>query len=73
MAQAEYVPSAIRALIPDTSNQPSTSPIGALRLITCALAHRLRFRQVIALLVDLRSPRTGGLRHFAEGFAGRAA
>jgi hypothetical protein len=73
MAQAEYVPSAICALIPDGSAQPSTNPIWVQRLIICVLAHRRRFRHVIALLVDLRFPRTGGLRHFAKGSAGRVA
>jgi hypothetical protein len=72
MAQAEYVPSAICALIPDASAQPSTSPSGAQRLMTYLLAQALRSRQVIALLIDLRFPRTGGLQYFAEGPARRA-
>jgi hypothetical protein len=44
MAQAEHVPSAIRAPITGASAQPSTSPIGGTqpRLITCLLGHLLR-------------------------------
>lgn len=75
MAQAEYVPSAIRAPIPDASAQPSTISIwGAQRLITCLLAHSLRpipvkdhdfdFKERANHLCPVRS---------AEDFAGRAA
>jgi hypothetical protein len=75
MAQAEYVPSAIRAPIPDAIAQPSTSPIwGVKRLITCLLAHSLRPTPVKDHDFDFKERADHlCLVHSAEDFAGRAA